>query len=95
MPLINNSTLDATKHSLADHQKHRQAKKHNSDLANLALALEYVEAGKKALARKLKKLEALEQEIKEAASAVEAGEVLEYDEVHGLYQRARKDSPSL
>lgn len=81
--------------TLADALDSNQAEKHNSDLGNLASALEYLTAADRALERRRAKHQALREEILKAAAAVEAGEVLELDEVSDLYERARKISPSL
>lgn len=75
------------------------AQKNNSDLSNLAHALQYIRAGRKELekyvAEQTKIMDELEAEIKKTAAEVETGELVEYGIVLKLYDQSRKVGPSL
>lgn len=83
----------ATKLSFAESRAHVQAQKNNSDLSNLAHALDYIEANRIELKRvyelALEKLTELELEISSTADAIEGNTVQSYGTVHSLYEKAR------
>lgn len=85
--------------SFAEMTQSVDADKNNSDLSNLAHALQYLRAGRKALekyvAKQTKLMDDLEAEIKATATEVENGELVEYGVVHKLYEQARKAGPSI
>jgi len=76
-------TLETTKHSFKDLLAQNQAAKHNSDLTNLAHALESVEA-------QIIELERIKRNIEAMAADIEGGKVLGVDEVHKLYNEATR-----
>jgi peptidoglycan hydrolase CwlO-like protein len=92
-------TKVSQKLSFAEMTEEVDAQKNNSDLSNLAHALQYLRAGRKALetyiAKQTKIMDDLEAEIKKTASEVESGELVEYGIVHKLYEQSRKVGPSL
>lgn len=93
------TTLQTTKFSFAEHTASVDAAKINSDLQNLASALQYTRAAKVDLDReyqkKLKEIEEHGEKIVKLATEIEAGEITHYDSVHELYQKSRRLGPSL
>lgn len=85
--------------SFSEARAKTQAEKNNSDLANLAHAMEYVAAAKieaqKAYFKFISDAEELETKIVAAAEATEAGVVLDYDTVSDLYNKSRRISIAL
>lgn len=72
------------KMTFAAARKEVQAQKNNSDLENLAHALEY-------LSVRRKELNTLEADINKLATRIESGEVVEVGEVRKLYGLARSN----
>lgn len=80
--------------SFADVRKQQQNLKNNSDLTNLANALEKLDAKRRELKKSFDKAIAaiyeLEGEINDLAAHIESGDVLDIGDVKTLYNRADK-----
>lgn len=81
------------KFSFAEARQKQQAEKNNSDLANLAQALEYITLNRQEITKRYNKLledlAKLEGEVVQCANEIETGELKDYDAVHTLYQKSR------
>jgi len=93
------TTLQTTKFSFADHTASVDASKVNSDLQNLAHALQYVNSGRNELIanyeKRLKEFADHETKITALAIEIEGGKIATYDEVHTLHEKSRRISPSI
>lgn len=87
--------LNVEKFTFAELRAKQQADKHNSDLANLANAIEALDAHELELQRALEKLAANRLAVTELAARIEAGEVVPVDEVRKVYERAARGAPCL
>lgn len=85
--------------TFAEMTQNVDAQKNNSDLSNLAHALQYLRAGRKALekyvAEQTKLMDELEAKINEVAAEVESGELVEVGVISSLYNKAQRIGPNL
>jgi hypothetical protein len=73
--------------SFADVKKQAQIAKNNSDLMNLASALEYVAMAEQELL-------AIKNDINTMANAIEQGKLVDVDELSKLFDRAARQTRS-
>jgi uncharacterized iron-regulated protein len=66
-----------------------QAQKHNSDLQNLAHALEYSDAAIADYEKSIEKAKNLKKEIIALATRIESGEIVDVQEVRKLYIKSQ------
>ena len=89
----------AVKRTFAEMTSHVEAEKNNSDLVNLAQALQYSKAGRQELKKYIEKKELefaeLEAKIAETAARIEAGEYVEYEVVKDIFNKSRSIGPNL
>lgn len=85
-----------TKLTFTEMQNKVQTAKHNSDLENLAHAMEYISAGRIELneifQERMKEFSELETKITKLATDIESGITVHLENVSELYNKARKTS---